>query len=308
VNDVGYQWRNDMVRLRGFVQRRLPAPWRALREWTTTLYGQYGFNHERPSLVFERRLELQSSLQLTNRWDLGFGIGHRFAVLDDREARGGPPYPRPAESYGWLIAGTDSSRRLYGSWYLDLSQESGGGGLYLSTSGSLNLSLLDRLTASLSASGRWTRAFPRWVTTLVEEGRDRHLFGDLDRHELELLLSAKLVLHRRLSLGLSGQLLHSAGSYRRFRELLPLADGGAQLGPTALAPDAAFARLWLNLGASLRFDLGDGTAAYLVYKLDGTTARDGDGARFDLGAGLEELRDGPLAQTLLVKVSYGWNL
>ncbi len=308
VNDLGYQWRNDMVRLRGFVQRRLPAPWRALREWTTTLYSQVGFNHERPSLVFERRLELQSSLQLTSRWDLGFGLGHRFAVLDDREARGGPAYPRPAESYGWLSVGTDSSRRLYASWYFDLSQESGGGGLWVSTSGALNLALLDRLTASLSASGRFTRAFPRWVTTQHEQARERYLFGDLDRDELELLLSAKLVLLRRLSLGLYGQLLHSAGSYRRFRELLPLADGGALLGPTPLVPDAAFARLWLNLGASLRWDLGDGTAAYLVYKLDGSNARDGDGARFDLGAGLRELRGGPLAQTLLVKVSYGWNL
>lgn len=307
-NDVGYQWRNDMVRLRGFVQRRLPAPWRALREWTTTLYGQYGFNHERPSLVFERRLELQNSLQLASRWDVSFGGGHRFPVLDDREARGGPAYPRPAESYGWLGVGTDSSRRLSAYWYVDLSRESGGGGLWVSTSGSLTLSLLDRLTASLSASGTFTRAFPRWVSTQEEAGRDRHLFGDLDRDELDVRLSAKLVLHRRLSFGLTGQLLHSAGSYRRFRELLLLADGGAQLGPTPLAPDAAFARLWLNLGASLRWDLGDGTAAYLVYRLDGTTARDGDGARFDLGAGVRELRDGPLAQTLLVKVSYGWNL
>jgi len=273
----------------------------------TTLYGQYGVNHARPSIVFERRLELQPSLQLACLWELDAGLGHRFFVLDDREARGGPLYPRPAETYGWLVLVTDTSRRARVTVTLDLSQEHGGG-LWASLYGVLDLTLWDRLSASLSTTGSWTRAFPRWVTTVEEPERARYVFGDLDRDELDLRLSAKLHLHRRLSLGVYGQLLHSAGSYRRFRELLPLTGGGALLGPTSLAPDQDFARLWLNLGASLRLDLGDGTAATLVYKLDGSGSRDGEGTRFDLEEGFAELRRGELEQTLLLKVSYGWNL
>jgi hypothetical protein len=304
INDVGYQWRNDMVRLRAFLQHRLPAPWRRLREWALTLWGQYGFNHAQPELAFERRLELWSNWQTRGLWDGWAGAGARFYTLDDREARGGPWYGRPEELYAWLGAGTDSSRRARVAGTGWLSRE--GQALQGSLDATLSLSLWDRLTLAATLRGYWARGLTRWVATALSGGLQHYLFGDVARDELEARLSGSLGIHRLLTLSAFGQLLHSVGRHGRYRELYRLADGSSTLGPTALEPDADFSSLNLIVNASLRWDLGGGAAATLVYKLGGIADVDMRPARFDLGAALERLRRDE--HTILLQASYGWNL
>ena len=305
INDVGYQWRNNMVQLRAFAQWRLVAPWRALRDANATLWGQYGFAHDRPSLSFERRTELYGWAQLRGLWELWAGSGVRFFTEDDLETRGGPAYGRPASVYGYVGGTTDSSRRLSTAGTALASWERGS--VAVSLDDSVYLALKDRLTLTLYVRALLQRGGLRWVET-ADGAREHVLFGDLSRDELELRLSGTLALHRLVTLTLFGQLLHSAGRYSRYEELFLLYDGRTTLDQTDLDPNADFARLSLIVNAALRWDLGDGTAAHLVYKLDGALSTSGRPAGFDLGGAVAELGLRRQTHLLLLKVSYGWNL
>lgn len=309
VNDVGYQWRANMVRLRPYLMRRLPSPWRFVREWYALAWGQYAFNHESPELAFDRRVELQTYVKLDNLWGWWAVIGHRMVTLDDRETRGGPVYPRPRELYGWIGGETNTARRLVLETTFFGSRERDALALWLDVY--LRAALWDRLSLTLYTRWRRVRDFPRWVETLERAGdRDRHLFGDLDQDELEIKLSAVLGLHRSLTLQLFGQLLRSVGTHGGFQELVLLDDGQTTLTPTSLVPDGDYSTLTLVLNAVLRWDLGGGAAAYLVYKMEGALDQEGRPVRrgLALGGALEELWDHQQGHLLLFKLSYGWAL
>jgi hypothetical protein len=292
-----------MVRLRGYLQRRLPAPWRLLREWNATLWGGYGFNHDDPGLGFDRRVELSSYAGFTNKWGLWTGAGYRFPTLDDRETRGGPAYRRLAQIYGWLGGASDTSRRLVLESTVGFGLEDDAPTLNAYTA--LRTTLLNRLNLTLAGTYRMQRSQPRWVETVDEATSPRYIFGDLDRDELELKLSGVLALHRLVTLQLFGQLLHSTGTYDRYRELR-----SGSLASTDRDAGADFALTRLILNAILRWDLEGGAAAYLVYKMDGMLERSGDDAvhGFDLGGGLSALGSQRQTHLLLFKVSYGFEV
>ena len=307
INPVGHQWRNNMVRLRGYVQHRLPQPWGGLRELYVTLWGQYGFRHSDPSVSFERRMELESWLMFKNHWEMWAGAGYRFTTLDDRETRGGAFYPRPPEAYGWLGAKTDSSRRLFAESTVIVWVEAESPSVWADLT--INAMLLDRLSLSMLVRYHLRRDRPRWVESIGGDAGTREVFGDLDSDEVEAKLSGVLGITRAVTFQLFGQLLYSVGTYGRYRQLLPLDDDASLLGSTTHDADADFVRLSLLLNAILRWDLGGGAAAYLVYKLSASLDRDGaTQAAFDPGRDMGALFDQDQGHLLLTKLSYGWDL
>ena len=307
INDVGYQWRNDMVRMQGIVQHRMPAPWKFLRELHVSLWGMYGFNHTDPRLAFARILEVNSWAQFRNHWEFWGGGGYRFWTLDDRETRGGLPYPRPPEGYFWVGGKTNTSSQVYlDVTYVFASQDEG---LHHSIQAALQMALFDRLNCTLFAKYRNTRGYARWVDTVSGFGRDRYIFGDLQQDELDLRLSALLGISRVLTFQVFAQLLYSVATYGdQYLELYPLDDGSGALGPTSYDAQADFASLTMQASAVLRWDLGGGAAAYLVYKMTGELSRDGRPISFDLEDDLSEMADEEQLHLLLLKVSYGWDL
>ena len=307
INDLGYQWRNDMVRLRGHVQHRLPAPWKFLRELHLTLWGMYGFNHTDPELAFSRQVELTSFAQLTNHWELWSGAGCRFAVVDDRETRGDLPYPRQPEGFFWFGAKTNSTRQIYGEFTYIFASEAPA--YYHEIQGALKAALWDRFNWTLFARFRHGRGYPRWVETVQDPGRDRYIFGDMDMDELDMRFSALLGITRTLTFQVFVQLLYSMATYGdKYRELYALDDGMGALGPTTYDADADFSSLTMQANAILRWDLGAGAAAYLVYKLAGSLSQDGRPVSFDLGPDLGDLLDQQQSHLLLIKLSYGWDI
>jgi len=306
IHRVGYQWRANMVRFKPNVQLRLAAPWRALRQASVTLWGRYAMTHDDPSISFQRELELAFWFRFTNRWELWTGLGGHLPTLDDRETRGGPAYPRPAQGYGWLGGKTDPARAIYA--YGTVSLQSEGEALALSTELTLKADLLDRLTLSLAGRYLQARDFTRWVETRQGPGGTHYLFADLDLHELGLTTSALLGITRPLTLTLFGQLLYSVGVHHHPTELATLAHGTPLLMATPLRPSADFTRLTLLLNVALRYDLGGGAAAFLVYKFTGTLNRQGTPAAFPLGDDLAALGTEAHLHRVLLKVSYGWDL
>jgi len=307
INDMGYQWRSDMVRLRASFERRLAAPWSILRDGGVGVWTQHGFNHSDPSLVFERRVELWTWSKFKNLMGIWTGVGYLFDALDDRETRGGPAYPRPAEVYTWFGGETDTSRRIV-FWSTAVYSTEGTGQTF-KIDGTLRASIFSRLNLVLFARYRLDRDETRWVDTLELPARDRYLFANLDRDELEIKLSGLLCLHRLVTLQVFGQLLHSVGRHNSVQELYTLADGQPLLGPTSRTTDPNFATTRLIVNAILRWDLGAGTAAYLVYKMDGALDEEGDAVTsFDAGGALSRLSDEEQTHLLLLKVSYGFDM
>ena len=307
INHAGYQWRNNMARVAAFLQYRLPQPWGGLRELYISLWGRYGFRHDDPSVSFDRRVELTSWIMFNNHWEMWAGGGYRFITLDDQETRGGPHYPRPGEAYGWLGGKTNTSRKLYAESTVQVWVEDATPSMWADLSA--NAALLDRLTLSMMVRYHMRRDRPRWVTSVDGDGGTRHIFGDLDSDEVELKLSGVLGITRAVTISLFGQLLYSVGTYDGYRQLLPLHDGSSLLGPTSYDADADFVRLSMLLNAILRWDLGGGAAAYLVYKLSATLDRDGaNEASFDPSRDMGALFDQNQGHLLLTKLSYGWDL
>jgi len=307
INHVGHQWRNNMARMNAYLQHRLPNPWGALRELYVTLWGRYGLRHEDPTVAFDRRVELSSWIQFQNHWEMWAGAGYRFATLDDRETRGGAFYSRPPEAYGWLGGKTDTSRRIFAESTVLLWMEADTPSMWADLL--LTSVLFDRLSLNLFLRYQWRRDRPRWVKEWDSPAGSRQIFGDLDSDEVEFKLSGVLGVTRALTFQVFGQLLYSVGTYNRYRQLLPLDDGATLLGPTSYDPDANFSRLSLLLNAILRWDLGGGAAAYLVYKLSASLKRDGASqVAFDPGQDLGALFDEDQGHLLLTKLSYGWDL
>jgi hypothetical protein len=308
INDVGYQWRADMVRLRPYVQRLLDRPWRRLRDGYVTLWAMYAFNHTDPEHAFDCPIELETYGKLRNLWGYWLGGGYRIPAADDRETRGGPVYLRPWAVWGWVGGETDTSRRLNLDATLVGTREDQS--VTLKLEGNIRAQLWDRLNLRLYWRWRRLRDTPRWVETVERPGGDRYFFGDMDQDELDLELFVLLGVSRALTLQVYGQLLHSVGCYDRYRELFVLDDGRTTLGATEHDSDADFSTSRAILNVILRWDLGAGAAAYLVYKLDGSLDREGSAGvpGYELDGALSDLASRSQDHHLLLKISYGWNI
>ena len=303
INAIGFLWRNDLALLHASAERRLAAPWTIFREGGVGLTGRYGVVLARPELSFERRAELFAWARTTGLWGVWAGGGVQLSVDDDRETRGGLPYRRPLAAYGWLGGETSSARRIVLHGTINAGREAKAP--WFDIRGGVRASLWRRVTLSLDTRGRIERGRPRWVETVAAPDGDLALFGALDRDEIELKLGGMLALHRRLTLQLFGQLLRSTGRYTRYEALAERADGQAALTPTDRDPAADFTSLRLIANAIVRWELGEGATAHLVYKMDGAVEL---GGSLPLGDALSRVADQRQTHLLLLKLSYGFDV
>ncbi len=308
INDLGYRWRNDYVRMRANVQHRLPRPWKFLRELHMTAWAMYGFKHSDPEIVLDRMVELGTFAQFTNHWEIWTGGGYRFDVDDDRETRGGLVYQKPGEGWFWFGAKTNSTRQVYAEATYVYAQLDDG--IYHEVNGAIKAALWDRLNFTIYFKYNKGWGYTRWVETVNSGGRDHYYFGDLNLEGVDLRLSALLGITHVLTFQVFMQLLYTMGTYDSYQELYPLDDGSGTLAPSTHDAAADFTSLTLQANAVLRWDLGAGAAAYLVYKMVGSLSRSGAEVRgrFDLGPDVEDLLDEQQAHLLLVKLSYGWDI
>jgi hypothetical protein len=306
INDMGFLWRTNMVQLRGRVERLLGTPYGILQEWSASLLGVYAFAHDAPEISFERLLELGTYGMLINRWEFWAGVSTFFERLDDRETRGGPPLPREQTVGGWVGANTDAARSLVEELNvgLNVAQDA----LTWNVSSHTTVLLWRRLRSVLTLAYSGLRGFPFWVETIGRGAAEQVVIGDLDFDQLELGLTSTFGISRQLTLQLWGQLLYSVGRYPRYRQLVDRALGDPLLMDLDYSGSADFTRLAVIVNAIIRWDLGAGTAAFLVYKLDGALADTGTAASFSLGSDLRRLFGRRQTHRLLLKLSYAWDI
>jgi hypothetical protein len=129
------------------------------------------------------------------------------------------------------------------------------------------------------------------------------MFAEREQQEIELRLTSTLNLHEDLTLQLSAQLLDSMARHQSFAELIETTRGSWELVSSTQTLEADYAVTFFPLYSALRWDLGNGGAVLLVYRLEAqgrrVTGRPLDGS-------IHDLFDEPAVHTVLMKVSYGW--
>ena len=225
VNDLGFQFRSDVYSHSGIViyNENDPGPaW--LRRWGGNVNWTVAANGDGQTL--NRRLNLNSDVQLANLWGGGLYVGGTLGeTFNDRLTRGGPVALRPADLSVNPYAYSDSRKAVSGSVYsfvrtefVDNPEYDLGGGFDLTVrpTSSLNLTLSPELSTELDTD-QYLAAVddPAAAATFGT----RYVFGDIEQTSFSLGLRADWTFSPNLSLQLYARPFVTAGKFSGFKEL-----------------------------------------------------------------------------------------
>lgn len=298
-NALGFMARPDVRSSSGSLQYREDRPGR-LQSYSVQLSGAE--EHNRAGADLDRSATLAVELGLRSFWGVSLSTRRDFAILDDRETRGGPLFQIPErDSYHLLVSG-DPRRRWGWSAALDWGDEHEGRYRTLSAESSWRVGRHFELGASTSLSR--SEGSVRWVETVQDGGGASHyIFGDQDLRAVDLELEGVLALTPDLSVQASAQLFAASVDYSSFRELT--APDRLELTPEALAfasqPDFRTASLHGQMVVRWQYRPG----SYLTFAF--TRRQELADGKADLGRSLSQIGGVDGETVALVKLSYWWN-
>jgi hypothetical protein len=308
-NDLGFQERQNELRLFANVSYRTTRP------WGPTLETQTGIENFQQTdvggLVLTRLVQLYSEWQLRNFWEVQARLILSPAAFDDREIGDGGAIQRPGRGGGELEVSSDPRRRvvaeleLRGEWLR-------GGGRYSAELG-LELKLMPQLEIELEPSATFRRGEPRFIDRDAgAAGETRYLFGELTAASVGSVVRLTWTFTPRLTLQGYGQLFLLSRRYRHFTEARATAPRPRfhlrDLAATAPPPEGDNPddrEGVLNANVLLRWEYRLGSTLYLVYTRSQRPASEvvAPGSN---GLGLEDVYRGPAANTFLLKLAYWW--
>ncbi|MBW2734277.1 MAG: carbohydrate binding family 9 domain-containing protein [Deltaproteobacteria bacterium] len=307
INDLGFLTRADLIATQAHGIWQLMRPRSIFRDLSVELYALDARPLSQPALTFERYAQLNVTATFANQYSARSSVRIYPRRDDDQEMRGGPALPRPWASRVYLEVGTNASKALSTKLYTPVVFREAG--LTWAVNNATTLRLWQRLTVTLNATFFALRAYRSHVDTLTTPtGDSAYLAGDLQLDQFEVQLSAMLGLHRLLTLRVFFQLLYGVGHYETVRELFTDAKGESAFRPTSYDGARDFSSLDLIGYAALRWDLGAGTAAMLVYKMASALGDEGPSVRFRLGDDLSSIFSRAQDHQLLLKISYAWGI
>jgi hypothetical protein len=329
-NDLGFATQTDRGGAHAQVLFRKLTPDGVTRSRKLAIAKWWTFNFGRESQG--DGVQLSSSAQLRNYWQLDLTLGKSWNTLDDKLTRGGPTTIRPGIRTLGLGLSSDARRRFWANAsFVAQDREFGSTSRQLLTT--FNFRPFTALT--LQALPYWLRVktVAQYLQTVLDPTADstygsRYVFGGLEQREVSIPLRLNLALSPKLSLQLYTQALLSAGDYPQIKELaaprtydfpvygrdigsiardpeLPFylidPDGGGEAPAFRLpVPDFNFKSLRVN--AVLRYEFRPGSAAYVVWtqrRQDGRNPGDPSISR-DLG----DLFGAPADDVFMVKIAW----
>ena len=329
-NDLGFATQTDRGGAHAQLLLRKLTPDGLTRSRKLAIAKWWTFNFGRESQG--DGVQLSSSAQLSNYWQLDLTLGKSWNTLDDKLTRGGPTTIRPGiRSLGLGIA-SDARRRFWANASF-VAQDREFGSRSRQLLATLNFRPFTALT--VQATPYWLRleTVAQYLQTVLDPTAaatfgSRYVFGGLEQREIAIPWRLNLALSPRLSLQLYTQALLSAGDYPQIKELSaprsydfpaygrdvgtiardsalpfytidPDADGAARPFRVAV-PDFNFKSLRVN--AVLRYEFRPGSAAYVVWTQRRQDGRNpGDPA---FGRDLADLFGAPADDVFLVKVAW----
>lgn len=291
-NDLGFQQRADFRSLSTALQYRnlvqgTTGIGRAFREWNvgTFVTGSRNFAGDLLAL----RSAAEASVTFANLWSVFVFVTRREPVLDDRLTRGGVLARMPSRWRASLEVESDTRRAVIVSSEFAVERDPAGRrgvdaaiGVDVRPTSALRI----RFEPAVSA-----RTDPdQWLANVADPLATatfgtRHVFGVIDRRELNLTTRIDWTFSPTLSLQVFAQPFAAAGHVRTFRTFdrprafaftdLPVARGG---GTVRLDPDGAGPASAVTLGepdfrvrslrgnAVVRWEFRPGSALFLVWQ------------------------------------------
>jgi len=327
INDLGFQWRSDMINYHLAVGRRWSEPGHIFRNRNVSLgaYSTWDFGGTRNG----GGVGLFWNSTFANYWWFNGQLFYNPQFDNTRATRGGPVLRNPTNREFYAELGTDSRRwyqlSTYGSssWMGDGTRTADGG---------LNIDLkpMPALQISMGPELSWTYDRSQYVDTREDPASatygHRYLFSDLHYRELSMSMRVDWSFTPQLTLQTYLQPLIAVGRYTEIKEFtdpggygfktygedggssiayddasdqytIDPGDGGAPF--TLDNPNFNFKSLRLNM--VLRWEYLPGSTFYLVWTRNGTNF-DHPG-QLDLSRDIDALLRAPSDDVVLMKLT-----
>ncbi len=294
LNRLGFLSRNDERGGWFWVQYRTNDDWWIFRNtWNNfNTYADWNFD----GYNINKGWNVNSFFEFLNNWTLGGGFNMQLAEYDDRETRDNGVWKRPSSWGWWASLNTDERKKIsfnlnpgsgqsrYGSWWANW----------------IGVEYRPASNMEFSIGTNYIRTFGTAIW--VENVDDNSIFADMDQDELELRLTASVMLTRDLSCQISGQGYISGINYQNYRRYI----SGENYEPYDV-DEHDFNYAALNSTFIIRWEYMPGSTLYLVWT---RAMSEGDDNLNDLdfSRDLDRLFSGNSENVFLVKASYWWSL
>jgi hypothetical protein len=330
VQDLGFQFRSDLVNSHFVLNRRWANPGKTFRyvNQNIAVFGSWDFAGE----MIAAGLFEMGYFQFLNYNSINYSIAYNPTRTNNRLTRGGP-YTESPPGYEVSVSGQTDDRKpfvfglnFYGGHYQRGSDESWGFGPSVEWKPSSSVSL----SFEPSFDQSFTRA--QYVGTFSDPTAtstfgNRYVFSDLSQTSLSASIRLNWIFNPRLSLELYAQPLIASGDYANFKELaaprtydfnlygrngstfdkqnyVADPDGAGPAAPIAVGnPDFNFRSLRGN--AVLRWEYMPGSTLFLVW----TQSRSDDEnmGQFSFRHSMSRLLRASADNIFAIKVSYWWS-
>jgi len=294
LNRMGYLSRNDEKGGWFWLQYRTNDDWWIVRNsWnnfnTYAKWNNDGYN-------INKGWNVNSCIDFINNWTLCGGYNMQLAEYEDRETRGNGVWKRPSSWGWWASLNTDERKKVsfnlnpgggharYGRWWANW----------------IGIEYRPVSNMEFSIGTNYIRGLKQIMW--VENVEDSSIFADMDQDELELRLTASIMLNRDLSFQISGQGYISGIDYQNYRRYLGKEDYEAYD-----LDEHDFNYSALNSTMIIRWEYMPGSTLYLVWTR-AMSEYDDNISDLDISRDLNALFSGDSENVFLVKASYWWNL
>jgi len=219
LNRMGFWKRSDMKGIEIWMQYRTTKTWWIVRKTWNNINSSFVDNLSKVALT--RGGNFNTSVELTNFWELGGGVWTDFQVqYDDRETRGGPLASIPIGQSWWFWLNTDSRKW----WQINPSLEGGD-----TRDGHYNyyglwLSLQPKSNIEFSGGPGYMRSdgVSRWLTYLTDENGERidNIFGEQHLRRFDMTFRGTFTFTKDFTLQIYAQPFMAAVDYRNFKKLI----------------------------------------------------------------------------------------
>ncbi|MCK6603662.1 MAG: carbohydrate binding family 9 domain-containing protein [Ignavibacteriaceae bacterium] len=330
VNDLGFQWRADVINGHIVTGYRWNDPDGTFRR------KQVYLAHFR-TYDFEGDLDMSgifttSNFTFNNYWNFNMQLAHHFNGYDGRLTRGGPKVVRPDGGFTAINVRTDSRKEMVFGVFTNYEWNDDGA-TYNYIEAGIEWKPTSTISLEISPGFEYNNNKKQWIDSFDDPSAmatygKRYVFGELDQKTVFSTIRLNWTFNPYLTLQLFAQPFISVGKYSYFKELsAPRTDDYHVYGKGASAisydegnseyqvktqegtqfnfgnPDFNFKSLRLNM--ILRWEYTPGASVYLVWSHNQMNFD--DPGRMEMGRDFKNLFSAEGDDIFMVKATYWFN-
>jgi len=297
------------------------------KNYSFSFQQQNGWNMQGNSLY--SLISLGAGSEFMNSWSLHVTGQHKFRTTDERLLRGGPAMEVPNQMTYALLLLSNSSRKIYLTFYANGGYCTTNKSNYVSASATLSYRPMVNLVLSLQPSYMKNLDALQYIGQFSTTGLiTKYLLGTVDNRNLGLTFRADLALTPELTIQYYASPFVSIGKYNEFKEVTnPVADeyndrftiltpnfqdsflqfdnnNDNTIDYQIYTPDFNYQQFKSNL--VLRWEYKAGSTLYFVWAQDRTQYH--PGGAFNLNEGFRNLSSIAPRNILMVKFNYWFSI